>query len=303
MERYLFRHFLSTFARKMNGKMTSKSLFSSLVGVILAFASCGELKTESSLPSSVEEVPERETLYQVSLVQSLVMGDYDGSVSIEDVLKKGDCGIGTFDAANGEMVVLDGQCYRCGGDGSVETVSGEEKTPFCNVTFFDADVEGTLSSIANVKELEQGLHQLVQSAGYSMNHIYMVQIKGHFDQRLVRSEVAQKKDSEGKYLPLAEGLKDAERQFGYHHLSGRLVGLYCPTYMGQVNVPGWHFHFLSDDAQRGGHVISLVAKEGLKAVVDRTISFHMDLPKSASFDSFDFSADLDEKIRNVEKKE
>jgi acetolactate decarboxylase len=45
--------------------------------------------------------------------------------------------------------------------------------------------------------------------------------------------------------------------------SGVLVGFWCPPYVGSnLNVPGFHFHFLSDDRQRGGHMLQLKMEQG-----------------------------------------
>lgn len=52
------------------------------------------------------------TMYQVSTLQALMMGDYEGHISIRELLKKGDTGLGTFDRLHGEMILVDGICYR-----------------------------------------------------------------------------------------------------------------------------------------------------------------------------------------------
>ena len=45
--------------------------------------------------------------------------------------------------------------------------------------------------------------------------------------------------------------------------SGVLVGFWCPPFVGSnLNVPGFHFHFLSADRQRGGHVLQLRMEQG-----------------------------------------
>ena len=34
-----------------------------------------------------------------------------------------------------------------------------------------------------------------------------------------------------------------------------MVGFYCPEYIGQINVAGYHLHFVSDDKKSAGHVM------------------------------------------------
>lgn len=45
-----------------------------------------------------------------------------------------------------------------------------------------------------------------------------------------------------------------------------MVGFWCPAFVGSnLNVPGFHFHFLSADKQRGGHVLQLEMQQGAAA--------------------------------------
>jgi acetolactate decarboxylase len=54
--------------------------------------------------------------------------------------------------------------------------------------------------------------------------------------------------------------------FEYTQQEGLLVGFWCPSFVGSsLNVPGFHFHYLSADRQRGGHVLELQVQQGAKA--------------------------------------
>ena len=53
-----------------------------------------------------------DSMYQVSLMQAFMHGEYDGVVKVGDFKKHGDIGLGTFEGVNGEMIVLDGVVYR-----------------------------------------------------------------------------------------------------------------------------------------------------------------------------------------------
>ena len=98
-----------------------------------------------------ESAADRDVIYQVSLLQGLTYGDYNGSVPVGRLKELGDIGIGTFDGLNGELIMLDGTVYRAAYDGSVEVVPDEENVPFANVTFFDADEVTELGGIDSVK--------------------------------------------------------------------------------------------------------------------------------------------------------
>ena len=55
---------------------------------------------------------DKETIYQIALLQSLAMGYFDGSITVKELKTHGDTGIGTFEGLDGEMIVLDGVVYR-----------------------------------------------------------------------------------------------------------------------------------------------------------------------------------------------
>ena len=62
---------------------------------------------------------EHHTLYQVSTSTALVQGVYQGCVTVGKIKTQGDFGLGTFDALNGEGLMLDGHVFQALGDGSV----------------------------------------------------------------------------------------------------------------------------------------------------------------------------------------
>ena len=53
-------------------------------------------------------IAERETLVQISTIDALLGGVYDGVVTLVTLKEYGDFGIGTFEGPDGEMVGFDG---------------------------------------------------------------------------------------------------------------------------------------------------------------------------------------------------
>ena len=51
-------------------------------------------------------------MYQVSTLQALILGYSRTVINVGELIQKGDTGLGTFEDVNGEMIVMDGQCYR-----------------------------------------------------------------------------------------------------------------------------------------------------------------------------------------------
>ena len=243
---------------------------------------------------SEQTAGDRDTLYQVSLLQGLTMGDYSGSVTAADLKEHGDTGIGTFDGVNGELIMLDGTVYRAAGDGSVEEVPDQETIPFANVTYFDADDSASVSGIDGFQDLTAYLDEQLSTQG--ANHFQVVKLTGTFSRMYVRSELAQ----DEPYHTLKEVLETDQRFFDYSSVTGTAVGIYCPVYMGQLNSPGWHFHFLSDDRTMGGHVVDLTLEEG-QVQWDETTALEMVLPDSERFMTYDFSTDQSQDVKDVER--
>ena len=51
-------------------------------------------------------------LFQVSTLNDLMLGDYNGTCSVKELLKHGDTGIGTYDGLDGEAIILNGKAYN-----------------------------------------------------------------------------------------------------------------------------------------------------------------------------------------------
>ena len=86
---------------------------------------------------------ERDVLSQVSTIDALVPGAYEGVQPAGEVEKQGNFGIGTFDALDGKMIALEGRYYMVTSDGAVREVDPSIMVPFATVTFFDN--EGTVT--------------------------------------------------------------------------------------------------------------------------------------------------------------
>lgn len=239
---------------------------------------------------------DRECLYQVSLLQDLTQGDYYGSVTLGELKEKGDTGLGTFDKLNGEMIVLDGKIYRVDGEGKVEEVPDDETTPFASVTFFDEDDKAQLTDVKDLTDLVSKLDEKYTRDSEAKNYFQVVKLTGTFEKMNVRSELAQ----EEPYKIMTEVMETDQRFFDYENVAGTVVGVYCPVYMDKLNSAGWHFHFLSDDFTKGGHIVDLSMKEG-EVQWDKTSGHDMDLPDEKRFSDYDFSIDQSENVKKVEK--
>ena len=236
---------------------------------------------------SAQTETDRETIYQVALLQSLTQGYYDGIIKVSELKEHGDIGIGTFEGVNGEMIVLDGTVYQALGDGTVQEAADD---------FFDKDGGAELSDINDVNALKEKLNAMVEENG--KNLFYFVKMSGTFEKMNVRSEIKQEKP----YKTLDKALETDQREFNYDNITGTVVALYCPDYMGGLNTPGWHFHFISDDKTKGGHLLDLQFAKAT-AEYDATPGFDMCLTDNGDFQKMELSKDVSDAIKKVETNE
>jgi acetolactate decarboxylase len=230
------------------------------------------------------------TLFQVSTSAALVEGLYQGAVRVSRLLRHGDFGLGTFVDLDGEMVVLEGVCYRVASDGTVTNVEGDRLIPYAVVTRFSAEFAKPSQQFNNFSELVAVCDALRSSE----NVFYAFRVEGKFS--FVKTRVM-------KAVPHGTGLKAAssgQEEFTFEDQEGILVGLWSPGFAGSFSVPGYHFHFLSADRKRGGHVLECRA-------VDVTIDgcamheMHVSLPETAEFLKADLNRDPSDDLMSAER--
>lgn len=232
-----------------------------------------------------------DVLYQVSTIDALLQGVYDGVLSVAELETHGDFGIGTFDGLEGEMLALDGNYYQIKTDGIAYPVSGEMTTPFATVTCFEADENFRLDEPVNLTELEAFLDLNLPSE----NLFYAVRVDGNFSYIKARSVPRQEKP----YPKLADAVS-TQSVFEFENISGTLVGFKAPEYVKGVNVPGYHLHFITADRSAGGHVLDLEMENG-DAALDITSAFFIELPTSGDFYNVELGQDLQADLEKVEK--
>lgn len=234
---------------------------------------------------------ETDVLYQVSTIDALLQGIYDGVLPFAELETHGDFGIGTFDGLEGEMLALDGSYYQIKTDGIAYPVSGEMTTPFATVTYFESDENFHLEKPVNLTELEDFLDLNLPSK----NLFYAVRVDGNFSYIKARSVPRQEKP----YPKLADAVA-FQSVFEFENTSGTLVGFRAPEYVKGINVPGYHLHFITGDKSRGGHVLDLNMENG-DASLDITSAFLMELPASEDFYNMELGQDLQADLEKVEK--
>ncbi|MBK1717057.1 acetolactate decarboxylase [Thiocystis violacea] len=243
------------------------------------------------IAGSVQADNDREILYQVSTIDALLTGVYQPLAKLREVRTRGDFGLGTFDALDGELILLEGQVYQAAADGQVRLMPPDTGTPFMAVTFFDAD--HALDSPADQPYAD--FKTWLESRLPSHNLIYAVRVDGVFDHILFRSVPRQNPP----YRPLAE-VSRQQTLFEQSAIRGTLIGFWCPTFLQGVNVPGFHLHFLSADRRHAGHVLDFRLAQG-RVQLDQTDGWEVQLPLHPAFLDAPLHGDQSRDLQAVEQ--
>jgi acetolactate decarboxylase len=220
------------------------------------------------------------TVVQISTIQALLKGIYDGETTFQQVKKWGNFGMGTINGLDGEMAAFDGQFYQVKGDGSVHIIPDSMKTPYATVHFFHPDQTIRLTTaFQSYADFQNHLDQYLPSR----NRPYAFKITGTFDYLKTRSVYKQKQ-------PYPSLVKVAHHQsvFEFKNITGTAVGYWFPDYMEKLTVPGYHLHFVSEDKQHGGHVLNCRFSKATVAI-DWINTIKLVIPQDATFHRADFS--------------
>lgn len=229
--------------------------------------------------------------FQISTINALVEGDYEGSISFAELKKYGDFGLGTFHNLDGEMIAFDGAFYQIKSDGSIVAVSDEQRSPFSVVTHFYSDYERTIDDEQDYSSIKHFINQQLPSS----NYIYAFRIDGIFNHIVTRSVPVQKTS-----VRLVDVIPH-QRIFTYQEaIRGVMVGFYFPTFMKHLNVADYHFHFLSEDRTKGGHILDFKV-ETATIKIQQITDFQMILPQTERFATADLMRSTEQELNIIER--
>ncbi len=215
----------------------------------------------------------RGRIFQTSTMTAMLEGVYEGTTTIAELCRNGDFGIGTFDRLDGEMIVLDGRCYRLRADGTAGEADLATRTPLAAVTYFHGEYDWRMTEPVDAA----GLRTLIDKWLPSPNLFYAVRVDGHFDHMVTRMLPEQHRP----YPRLIDAV--AGQVISTHtDLHGSIVGFRSPTHMLGVAAAGYHLHFLSGCRTRGGHAYDFVLRSG-RVRVDVGYELFLRMPRTQDF--------------------
>jgi acetolactate decarboxylase len=227
------------------------------------------------------------TLYQISTSTALVEGVYSGSIPSSVLLEHGDFGLGTFEGLDGEMVILDGQIYQV--TDRVRHRTDDFLVPFASITQFRAKSSFEIDNVACLKDIELTCDR----ERISDNLFYALRLDGIFETIYARAVHA---------VPQNTRLVDAAKtqsEFHFENTEGTLVGFWSPRYSSSFSIPGYHFHFISKDRTKGGHLLDCSAHK-LKARVQVLSEYNIRFPDSGLFLTTNLSKDPSSELAKTE---
>ena len=234
-------------------------------------------------------------IYQVSTLQALAMGYTKKVITVGELLEHGDTGLGTYENVDGEMIVVDGHCYRALDDGRVVEADPAMGIPFSSVTRLQGDLQFEINNVDNIADLKMLLTNKVDE-GFGLNSMHVVRIDGHFTKIFARSEAGY----ESRFIALKDILSERQKDFHFKDIDGTLICIYHPDYMDGINAIGWHLHFISQDRKLGGHVFE-VELSNARVKFDKISRIEIQLPTDIEFDIYSLKSVSDDEIRQVEQ--
>jgi acetolactate decarboxylase len=231
-------------------------------------------------------------LFTVGVGGGLIGGLYDGTYPYHNLKQHGNFGLGAPDKLDGELVIFQGKIYQTQHTGKTFQVDDRQLTPFAMINYFQADKKITINNTLDKKSL----FLLLDSMLTNVNGLYAIHISGKFSYIKTRAFPPVK---EHDHTPLASMLS-LQQFFEFDHVKGDLIGYRLPSFMDNTNISGYHFHFLSERKDAGGHIIDVKA-DNVTIEIDQLDSYTIQVPANGDFEQFDFKKNRDEDIKSVER--
>jgi acetolactate decarboxylase len=216
------------------------------------------------------------TLYQYSHFMAVSKGCYDGSLSLNELQKHGNTGLGTLNGLDGELVVIDDVFYHCQ-HGKVSIAKNEALFSWAAIVLFQPEFEVELCDISSLEKLHAALIQHIKLTNYPI----VFRMKAHVKNIALGSVPKQEKP----YKPIAEIIQDSTL-IDTGEIIADIVGFYAPEFMYPIKSGGLHLHFVDEGRQVGGHIldIDMIAANIYWQKVNQ---FQLVFPEHTDYDNID----------------
>jgi alpha-acetolactate decarboxylase len=221
-------------------------------------------------------------IYQYSIVSALMDGQTLHGIQLKDLVKQGDFGLGTFQLADGEMILVDGTAYHMRHDGSISVVEPTTYLPYAMVTFCRPTVTTSVSGMLK-PNFQKHIEDITPTA---KNYFLAIRLDGVFKKVQVRAVKGQ--DVPG--AKVMETITKTQKIFNLENVEGTMIGFRSPACYQGITVAGYHLHFISKDRKAGGHCLDYEVQEG-SAGITIIRSLDTELPDTDDFCKADLTLD------------
>jgi acetolactate decarboxylase len=211
-------------------------------------------------------------LFQTSTIQALLGGAFDGDVTLNELLEHGDLGLGTLNALDGELIVIDGKVFKAELDCTLSRPDLQSQTPYAVVVAFTPGPEQRVSGPISAATLERRLWRDRDRPRAPT----AIRIDGRFGMVRLRSVPKQVRP----YPTLSEAIGH-QHQRELHDISGTLVGFCFPDGLAGIEIVGFHLHFACDQRLHGGHALDYTLRDAVVRI-DQAAELHVELPAAVN---------------------
>ncbi|RAV98698.1 acetolactate decarboxylase [Pseudochryseolinea flava] len=202
-----------------------------------------------------------EAIHYVSLNHAIHEGQFDGVSPVSWVKGLANFGLGSEEKLKSEVVVLDGKFYKIPASGKVEQLKSDDQLAFAALKQFVPDTTVRFDKPITLEELQNYLSKIIDVNAFSA-----IRVDATFDHAIFRSFEEQQKP----YKPITD---ITETVFTKENIRGTIVGFFTPKSAEVLNSPAYHFHFIDEARETGGH---------LKAAVLRMMEIQIDYAQAAT---------------------
>ncbi len=185
---------------------------------------------------------------QVETLRDLQTGHFDAVTTVERAFAGCRIGLGVAEAADGEIVAVDGEVWRVPADGVPVVAPPTLGLPFAVAASGGSSISVELASGATMDAITTRIDEVRALIGPTGSPVVAVRIDGTYTDVLLRSEPRQDKP----YRLLSDVLEH-EVRFSFESWTGTLVGFRFDDESDGVSIPGLHLHGISADRRSGGH--------------------------------------------------
>lgn len=203
---------------------------------------------------------------QINTTNALVSGVMETDVTVKDLIRWGDFGLGCTEGMNESILVLDNKIY------SNIDVPEDRKIGLFHLAFFKEASSVKLEQTMNLKQLRNYMDSVLPTR----NIMYAVKCKGRFESMQTSIPLAFQKP----YPRIVPEMTDQSVNREVKNVSGTIIAFWLPSFLLGINggAGGLHAHFLSEDRTFMGHVIDCNMISG-ELWIDAKHQLNLQLPK------------------------